>query len=105
MTNDIDYSAVHLMEPGHPGKWKDLGHINTNSCLCSENFVFSVFSVLHTRKRKEGKGREERKREGKGKKRRKRRGGKGGGEEDPGQDGGGKRGGKGGTVGTLLDSP
>lgn len=67
--------------------------------------VTAVFSVLHTRKRKEGKGREERKREGKGKKRRKRRGGKGGGEEDPGQDGGGKRGGKGGTVGTLLDSP
>lgn len=67
--------------------------------------VTAVFSVLHTKKRKEGKGRGERKREGKGEKRRKRRGRKGGGEGDPGRDGGGNGGGQGGTAGTLLDSP
>lgn len=44
-----------------------------------EGKATAVFSVLHTKKRKEEKGREERKMEGKGKKRRKRRGGEGGG--------------------------
>ena len=43
MTNDIDYSAVHLMEPGHPGKWKDLTLTGLEMVSVTEQALFPLF--------------------------------------------------------------
>ena len=68
-----------------------------------EGKATAVFSVLHTKKRKEGKGITENGRKGKETKEKKRREGRWGGR--PRVRRGRKTGGVGGTVGTLLDSP